>query len=148
MLGFLVPGLAAFCACAGFSLMYNLRGAYIPASAMCGAFSWAVYLIAARTGGSIMPYFFAGAAVALYSEIAAIVLRAPATVFLIPGIIPTVPGLTVYRAMAECMSHNTAGFIEKGIETFKIGGAIAAGVIVCTALFRLVRAVYQKHHKE
>ena len=46
------------------------------------------------------------------------------------------------------MSHNTAGFIEKGIETFKIGGAIAAGVIVCTALFRLVRAVYQKHHKE
>lgn len=148
MLGFVVPCLSAFFACAGFALIYNLRGKYIPASAMCGAFSWAVYLLtAAYIGGSIKPYFFAGAAVALYSEGAAIVMRAPATVFLIPGIIPTVPGLTVYRAMSACMNHNTEGFIEKGIETFKIGGAIAAGVIVCTALFRLARAVYQKHYK-
>lgn len=142
MNGFLIPCIAALCACTGFSLLFQLRGRDILMAAFCGAFSWAVYLIAQRIFGSdIIPYFFAGAAASLYSEVAAIVFRTPVTVYLIPGIIPTVPGLTIYRAMEVCLLNDAVGFVEKCIETFKIGGAITMGLVLLSAVFRLARAI-------
>lgn len=141
-MSYVIPCFAAFCACVGFSLIYQIRGVKILIASFCGAFAWAVYLIAANALGcsELAAYFLAGGAAALYAELAATCCRMPVTVCLIPGIIPMVPGLTIYRTMRECLLGDAEAFLLGGIETLKIGGAIALGVILISSCFRIIRS--------
>ena len=142
---FIIQCISALFACFGFSLIFQLRGKDVPIAVLCGVFSWAVYLIAdSLSDSAVLPYFFAGAAAAFYSETAAVIFCSPVTVYLIPGIIPTVPGLTIYRAMEAGLMGNIEGFLEKSVETFKIGGAITMGLILFSACFRLCRGAAGK----
>lgn len=145
-MNYCIPCFAAFCACIGFSLLYQIRGVKIIIAAGCGAFAWAVYLIAAEAVGvsALAAYFWAGAAAAFYAELSAKCLHIPVTVCLIPGIIPTVPGLTIYKTMRECLLGNAQGFLLGGIETLKIGGAIALGLIFVSSCFRILRALLNR----
>lgn len=142
---YVIPCLAALAACLGFSLSYHIRGKNLLFASLCGMFAWAVYLLASNCFAlGILSYLLAGAAAALYSETAALVLKSPVTVYLIPGIIPTVPGLSIYRTMENCLLGNVDGFLTSGIETLKIGGAIALGLILASSLCRLFRAGIQR----
>ena len=49
--------------------------------------------------------------VSLFSEIAARIFKAPATIFLIIGCFPRVPGRGIYQTMLYCTQGNTALFI-------------------------------------
>ncbi len=141
MLEFLRPCLASFVACIGFSILFQIRGKNLFFASLCGFISWAGYLLAdAFLGVEIASYFFGATAAALYAEIAAHIRKAPVTVFLILGIIPLVPGLAVYRTMEGCLSGNLEQFVTMGIETLKIGGAIALGLFLSSSLYRLARA--------
>lgn len=146
-MSYFIPCLSAFCACIGFALIYQLRGKKIIIAALCGTFAWAVYLISAKGFGSseLAAYFLAGGAAALYAELAATRYHMPVTVCLIPGIIPTVPGTTIYRTMRECLLGNAEGFLLGGIDTLKIGGAIALGLIFVSSCIRIVRAMLHRH---
>lgn len=148
MIGHIAQCTAALFACVGFSLIFQLRGKDVLIAALCGVFSWAVYLVTGNVlDSAVLPYFFAGAAAAFYAETAAIMFSSPVTVYLIPGIIPTVPGLAVYRAMEDGLKGNIEGFLEKGLETFKIGGAITMGLILFSACFRLCRIAVSARRK-
>lgn len=138
---FLIPCTAAFLACMGFSLIYNIHGKNIVIASLCGAFSWGIYLIVdAFSTSLVMPYFVSGLAIALYSEIAAMIFQAPITVYLIPGIIPLVPGLTIYRTMEACLSGSLTLFGEGLFSTLKIGGSITLGLILMSSFFRLIKS--------
>ena len=142
---FLIPVIFAGLATLGFSLVFNIRGKNLLVATLCGVFSWSMYLIYDLNSDSvIMPYFVCGLSIALYAEIAASIFRSPATVFLIPGFIPAVPGGAVYRAMEACLSGDIAGFAEGLVNTLKIGGAIALGVILMSSFFRLYRSSLAK----
>ena len=137
---FFLPCLAALLACFGFSLLYNIHGRNIPIASLCGAFGWAIYLITdALSASMVVPYFCAGAAIALYAEIAAYFFHSPITVYLIPGIIPLVPGLTIYRTMDACLTADLYLFGNGLFATLKIGGAITLGLIFTSSLFRLIK---------
>lgn len=138
---FLIPILSSFFATLGYSLFYNIRGKNLIIASLCGAFSWAVYLaIENYTHSLVLPYVAAGAAVALYSELAAYIFRAPAIVFLIPGFIPMVPGLTIFRTMQSALNNDVSEFVELLITTIKIGGAIVLGLIFMSSIIRLIRS--------
>jgi uncharacterized membrane protein YjjB (DUF3815 family) len=142
---FLIPVIFAGLATLGFSLVFNIRGKNLIVATLCGVFSWSMYLIYhLNSDSAIMPYFICGLSIALYSEIAASIFRSPATVFLIPGFIPAVPGGDVYRAMEACLSGDITGFAEGLVNTLKIGGAIALGVILMSSFFRLFRSSLAK----
>ena len=142
---FLIPIIFAGLATLGFSLVFNIRGRNLVAAVFCGIFSWSMYLVCmAMTESVLISYFVCGLSIALYSEIAAYFFRSPATVFLIPGFIPAVPGGAIYRAMESCLFGDISGFAEGLINTLKIGGAIALGVILMSSFFRLFRGALQK----
>lgn len=142
---FFVPVIFAGLATLGFSFVFNIRGKNLLVATLCGVFSWSMYLLYDFNSDSvIMPYFICGVSIALYSEIAAYIFRSPATVFLIPGFIPAVPGGPVYRAMEACLSGDISGFAEGLVNTVKIGGAIALGVILMSSFFRLFRGAVMK----
>ena len=72
-----------------------------------------------------------------YAEVMARVFKAPVTGFLTIGILPLVPGGGIYYTMEYCVSGETSQFIETGIHTFAIAGALAIGVLVVSSLVRL-----------
>ena len=142
---FILPVMSASLATFGFSIVFNIRGRSLIIATLCGTFSWAVYLVCDHFSDSVMmPYFLCGVSIALYSEIAAYLFRSPATMYLMPGFIPSVPGGAVYRAMESCLFGDLTGFAEGLVNTLKIGGAIALGLILMSSFFRLCRGAIQK----
>ena len=118
---FIIPVISALVATFGFALAYEIRRKNLIIASLCGAFSWAVYLVfGAMTDSLIFPYLMAGVAIALYSEIAARIFKTPATVYLTCGIIPLVPGLTIFRTMEACLFGDLTNFLDGLITTLKI----------------------------
>ena len=131
--------LYAALASAGFALVFELRRwQHIVAASFAGAMSWLVYLMADDFVGPIGCNFLATVAVALLAEIFARMFKAPATVFLITGIIPLVPGGGLYYTMDALIDGNMALFAEKGIEAAGIAGAIAAGSSLVSSMVRIL----------
>ena len=136
---FVVPVVASYVSTMGFALLYNIHGKNIHIASVCGAFSYAVYLVVMQFTDSL-----GGVAIAIYAELAAMIFKAPITVYLVPGIVPLVPGLTIYKAMEACLRGNLAVGGAGVVNTIKIGGAIALGLILTSYFFRLFRSIAQK----
>ena len=85
----------------------------------------------------VVRYFLATIVVSLLSELFARILKAPATIFLVIGIVPLVPGGGLYYAMDALINADYVLFAQKGVETAACAGAIAAGVSVVTSIVRM-----------
>ncbi len=134
-----LPCLYAFLACAGFCIVFEIRKPlFILLSCVTGAVGWLVFLLLADIGSGVVRYLLATIVVSVLSEIFARILKAPATIFLVIGIVPLVPGGGLYYAMDALINGDYALFAQKGIETAACAGAIAAGVSVVTSIARMV----------
>lgn len=114
-------------------------------TAVTGGVGWLVYLITMHLGcGTVGASFFATVALAWLSRIFSVAHKAPATVYLICGIFPLVPGAGIYyTGYYFFMSNNTLG-LSKGLETIKIAIAIALGIGIVLSLPRGLFAVGQR----
>ena len=126
----------------GFSVFLNApKSALIPAG-LTGGIGWSVYyFLIHTTNNDILANFLASILVALISEILARKLKYPAILFVIPGIIPLVPGLGMYNTMLYLVQSNYELAISKGANVLFIGGAISLGVLVVTSLSRTLNIV-------
>lgn len=143
-----LPCLYAFLACAGFSIVFEIKKPlFIFLSCVTGAISWLVYLLLGGLESEVVRYFLATIVVSLLSELFARILKAPATIFLVIGIVPLVPGGGLYYAMDALINADYVLFAQKGVETAACAGAIAAGVSVVTSIVRMAatkRASWQQ----
>ena len=65
------------------------------------------------------------------------VLKTPTTTFIITGLIPLIPGGSLYYTMTNAFSGNLQTFIEKGLYTLGLAGALAAGIIVTLGIAKI-----------
>ena len=134
-----LPCLYAFIACASFCFIFQVRKPlFIFLCSLNGAVSWLVYLLTDFLPAEAARYFLATIAVSILAEILARVLKAPATIFLVIGIIPLVPGGGLYYTMDYLISGDFAMFTSKGLQTAAAAGAIAAGASMVTSLVRIL----------
>ena len=126
----------SFLAWFGFSIVFNLRGRVLWLSALGGAVCWFFYLLMGFSGNDIFQYFIASVAISVYSEVLARVVKVPVTAFLIPGIIPMVPGGGIYYTMEYCIQGKMDQFASTGLHTIGIAGAIAIGILLVSSVFR------------
>ncbi len=144
MMRYLLPCFYAFLCCLAFSFVFELRNwRYILAASFTGAVSWAVFLAA---GSGTIAYFLATIAVAGLAELFARIFKVPATVFIIVGIIPMVPGGGMYYTMDALVSGNMPLFVERGMQTAASAGAIAVGCSLVTSLARIL--TWRKREKK
>ena len=142
--------LYAFAGCWGFCFVFHLRGPGCQMLAsLGGAVGWSVFLALGGMEQEIMQYFIASLALAVYAEIIARLTKKPATCTLIIAVLPLVPGGGIYYTMEYCVSGQTSQFIETGIHTFAIAGALAVGVLIVSSLVHLFQKMQLRrryHH--
>ena len=81
----------------GFNISFNIRGTKLLFATLGGTISWTVFLaLEPVLPGEAMRYFLATAAIAVYGELLARRMKTPTTTFLVPSIIPLIPGSALY----------------------------------------------------
>lgn len=125
-----------------FSIIFNSPPKILIFGGINGVLGWVVFRYSYNYGISpSMAIFFAAVIVALFGEIMARIIRQPVTLFVIPGIIPLVPGGTAYQTMLAFVKGNYNQGISYGTETLFAAGSIAAGLAFLTISFRMWKNV-------
>ena len=130
----------AFVACLGFCAPYNAQGVGALLCGLGGALGWAAYLAAmAVWGDPFAASLIAAVTVSAWSERMARWRRCPATSYLIVGIFPLVPGLTIYQAMEHGLRGDTGRFLDTFFRTMGIAGCLALGLLLVASALSLWR---------
>ncbi len=131
---------AVFVGSLGFVLLFNVRGRNVLPAALGGLMAHAILLATLAAGlGEAASTALAAFASALYAQGMARLRRSPATQFLVPALIPLLPGGLLYYTMLSAVSSDWLAFGEGGARTLTLAGAIAAGLAVGAAFGGMLR---------
>lgn len=132
----LLPCIYAFLSCAAFSIYFNVSPKRIPLTCFGGALGWLVYLLL-DFPSDVPRYFIATVVISVYAEVMARICKVPVTLFLTTAVLPLVPGGGMYYTMEYCLRGETALFVETGLNTLALAGAIALGIMLVSSLVRM-----------
>lgn len=122
----------------GFAHIYGVSKSSRPAAIGCALLSWFSYTFIQSLGVGLVPSaFVATILLTLYAEIMARVLKRPAPSFLLMGLLPLVPGGSIYRAMLHLVNNRRSEAMVSAFEAFGLAAAMAAGVVFVTAFFKV-----------
>ena len=109
---------------------------------------WFSYSVAEALGGSDgMATFIASFVIAVYSEVMARVRKCPAIGYLVLGLIPLIPGASLYYTMNYAVRGNMAMFSIQGMKTIELAGLMAAGVLLVSTAMRMYLVWKQQRKK-
>ena len=130
-------------AISGFAILLETPKKHLIAATIVGIANGTVYLISMKcNAGTVFASFLAALTAAFLSHIFARHLKAPVTIFLVTGILPTVPGGGMYRIVANIIDDSPE-LMNTFIETLEIAGAIALAIFIVDMVFR-VKRVHKK----
>ena len=103
----LIKLIASFFGSAAFAIIFNVNKRHVLFGALNGLFAYFVYYAVFYFLKSVfVAALLSTATVAAFAEILARKRHAPSSVFLIPGVIPTVPGSNLYFFMRYILEKN------------------------------------------
>lgn len=140
--------IASLVATLGFAIMFNNKYKQLPIVSVCGVIACAFYLFSYMFTNNIFLSVTIGSVIAtLMAEILARVLKSPTTVFLIPAIIPFVPGAMLFFMMYNLINGNMGEFQTKlsGLLLASLG--IAVGIILASVFAQVVIKTYKRFTK-
>ena len=133
----IIKCLGAFLASIAFSVIFEAPKKYLIHAGVAGALSWGIYLMMeSHVNDVVLSTFVATAILTFISHLMARIWKAPSTMFLIPAIIPLVPGSGMYHVGYSLIYENRAAAVNYAYETLLTAGAIALGIFVIDMLFR------------
>ena len=126
----------------GFGILFNLRGRRLMLAGVGGMLGWTLYLILYHyTGQEVVCYGLATIATTLYSQALARIVKSPATLFLVPSVVPMLPGGYLYYTMLYAVQGNWEQFLSEGVLTLSTAAAIAVGIMVGSSLYTTLLAI-------
>lgn len=141
----IIKVIGAFIAIAGFAIMLEIPKNYVGYAGIVGTVGWFVYIFSQDMGTTdVIATFLSATAVSIVSHFFARIFKAPVTVFLVAGILPTVPGAGMYRIAYSVIAGNSEMTAHYLITTLELAAAIAIGIFIVDAVFR----VFQKDFKQ
>lgn len=114
----------------GYSILFNIRRDKLPYASAGGSLAWIIYILASQTTTkAFITNMLAAAFATLYSEIFARIKKAPTTVFLIPSIMPMIPGGGLFYTMSAVINNNSELFEKYFITTIETALGISIGIM-------------------
>ena len=124
----------------GMCLLFNIQRRHSLLAALGGGLAALLYhLLALRWDNGLLAIFGSALIISLYSEILASREKTPATTYVIPGILPLVPGAGMYYTMLHLVEKDLSLAASHGYQTIFSALAIACGIIIAPSIRRLYR---------
>lgn len=137
--------LFAFCSTVGFSILFHVPKKHIASAGFVGALGWLTYTYSITSGsGSVLACFAGSCVVAIISDVFSRAFKDAATIFVIPGILPLVPGAGMYYTMLAILEGNVEKMASTGTETILMAGAIAVALLVVASVTKLLTLTGRK----
>lgn len=136
----LFQALYSFFCVVGFSVIFNLPRKLIVIASINGMIGWILYYGLQNSSASfIVPALIGSICVGFIGETLASIQRHPATLYIIPGIIPFVPGYGIYYTMYHIVNQDFQNALTTGAESLFVAISIACGIVLATSIFRLIK---------
>ncbi len=121
-----------------FGVLFNLKGKRLAAGALGGLLSWGIFVLFSQfILSEPINYFLVAVVISIYAEVLARVLKTPATPIITTSLIPLIPGGSLYYTVASAFDSSFGVFSERAFYTLKLAAALALGMIVVLAVWRL-----------
>ena len=136
----------AFLATISFGILFQAPKKSLVPLGFIGAVGWVVFIVL-RQGmdyASFNANFIAAFTIAVLSEASARIFKQPTTVYLVPGVIPLVPGLGMYKGMNQIIANNYDVGMSLLLTACTDAGAIALGLMMVASIFRVIKAKHGK----
>lgn len=128
-----------------FSVLFNVRGRRLLFATLAGLISWSIYLLFNHlTHSEVLSCFISAALITVYCEVMARVIKTPTSTFIVPSLIPLIPGASLYRTMCTAFVGDVGGVADMAVYTLKLAAALALGVIVSSAAAKIFFPLYYK----
>lgn len=119
--------------------LYRIPQRLLLHACITGVVAWSIYkIIYIHSGNIILASFCGSVVVGTMSEFLARVLKNPATIFIIPGFIPMVPGKEAYLTMFYMVQGQYSLGFGMAMKVLLTGGAIAFGLFAAATAYRLL----------
>ena len=125
----------SFIATVLFSIIFNAPKKLLLACGFVGAVAWTIYQM---TVGLIL---------GLMSHTMSRRYKQPVIIFIVPGIIPLVPGGAAYEATRFLVSNDYTNAVNTFLEVTLISGAIAFGILVSEIVYYIYSRIKQSYGK-
>lgn len=134
--------LYAFGATFGFCLIFHVPKRHLLTGSLVGACGWSAYQYFLYAGESpVLACFIGACLVGLISEVFCRLFKEASLIFIIPGILPLVPGAGMYNTMLSLLSDDIMETARIGTETLLMAGGIAMAILLVSALSRMVTLI-------
>lgn len=131
----LITIIAAGAGSAGFAFFFNAKKSQILCAVISGLLVSGMYLLLASHYDSLLlNNMLCAMFVTAYAEMFARIMKAPSSVFLLPAIIPLVPGGFLYYAMYNLVTGSTEDAWFNANATMLTGLGIAMGILVISVI--------------
>lgn len=125
----------------GFSLIFNVGKKHLIPAALGGLLAWGIYLlcISFQWVDVLLATVISSVCCQIYSEIMARIFKTPTTVFVIPAVVPLIPGGSLYNTMYAAVMKDWIQFRYYGVQTLwgtlgiSIGLSIVSGIMYVAA---------------
>lgn len=115
-----------------------------------GGLSWAIFkLVLPYNNSYLFAGFLASMFIGISSEIAAIVFKHAATMYILPALLPLVPGAGIFYSMYYAINGDTVNMKTATIQTIYLIISLAIGIVASSTFARLFRYhLFNKKHRE
>lgn len=130
--------LCALIGTVGFALVFDIKMKRLVPASIGGLLCWGIYLLMIYFKANIFFATFVSSVFGgLYSEVLARILKAPTTVFMVPAVIPLIPGSSLFYTMQYAVLNDWALCKSFCLETVLYIGGIALGLSIVSAIFKI-----------
>lgn len=130
--------MGAFMAMFTFAVLLETPKRYLMICGCVAGFGWFIYLRGEQAGfGAVISSFLSALIVTLVAHLLSKKMKTPVSIFLIAGIIPTVPGTGMYKIAYYMIMGDSGMTSHYFMETLKVAGAIALAIFIMDSMYKL-----------
>lgn len=122
----------------GYAVFISVPKKDIIVSAVIGGLGWILYkFLAVETGDVVFPFFLATILIGFLGNICSYKFKKTSLVYILPGIVPLVPGYNMYYTMFYIVTKKYTLALQNAVDAIFIALAIASALLVMESLRKI-----------
>lgn len=129
----------------GFGILFNANKNKLIYIMIGGFLNYFAYMITYNlTNNIFLSSGVCAIVTSLYSEAFAIILKCPSTIFILTGLIPSVPGSSLFYTMQNLVLGNEKEALHQGIITIEVILGIVSGILFASVFEMILKELKRK----